>query len=92
MIRTWLAAATGLALMTGVAAAQMSSSSSTSTQTTTSTAVPMPGSSSESHSQRTIDSNGVVIDKSRSNSTGVSVTPSGDVATTRKSTESTTVR
>jgi hypothetical protein len=43
-------------------------------------------------SQRTIDSNGVVIDKTKTYTTGTGITPDGDLSTTRKTTESTTVR
>ncbi len=92
MIRSWLVAATALAMMTGVAVAQTSSSSTTSTQSTTPTAAPVYGGSSSSSTQQTTDNNGVVRDRTQTYSSGSNVTPSGDLATTRKSSETTTVR
>ena len=53
MIRSYLAAAAALAMMTGVAVAQTSSSSTTSTQSTTATPAPVYGGSSSSSSQQT---------------------------------------
>jgi len=78
-------------MMTGVAVAQTSSSSTTSTQSTTATPAPVYGGSSSSSSQQTTDSNGVTVDKTRTYSNGTNVTPAGDLATTRKSSETTTV-
>jgi hypothetical protein len=93
MIRTWLTAGMALAMMTGVAVAQTSSSSTTtSTQTTAPVPAPVYGSSSSSSSQQTIDSNGVQTDKTQTYTNGSVVTPSGTVATTRKTTESTTTQ
>jgi hypothetical protein len=51
----------------------------------------MAGGSSESSSQRTVDSNGVVVDKSHSSTAGTAVTPGGDLAVVRKTTDSTSV-
>lgn len=92
MIRSYLAAATALAMMTGVAVAQTSSSSTTSTQSTTAIPAPVYGGSSSRETQQTTDSNGVVVDKTQTYSSGTAITPSGDLATTRKSSETTTVR
>jgi hypothetical protein len=89
MIKTWLAAATALALMTGGALAQTSTSSTTSTQSTTAAPIPMASAISASRSQQTVDSNGVETDKSQTYSNGTTVSPSGDVSTTRKTTDST---
>jgi hypothetical protein len=69
MTRYWLASAAAFAMMTGVALAQGMSSQST-TSSTTSTTVPVVGSYSATETQRTIDSNGNQIDKSRSYQTG----------------------
>jgi hypothetical protein len=49
------------------------------------------GGSSSSSSQQTTDSNGVTQDKTQTYSNGSGLTPSGDVATTHKSSETTTV-
>jgi len=92
MIRTWLAATMALAMMTGVAAAQTSSSSTTTTQTTAPVLAPVYGGSSSSSSQQTIDSNGVQTDKTQTYSNGTTITPSGAVSTTRKTTDSTTTQ
>jgi hypothetical protein len=91
MIRTWLAAGMALAMMTGVAAAQ-TSSSTTSTQSTTAIPAPMYGGSSSSSSQQTTDSNGVQTDKTQTYTNGSTLTPSGTVSTTRKTTDSTTTQ
>ena len=91
MIRTWLAATTALALMTGVAVAQ-TSSSTTSTQSTTAAPAPVYGGSSSSSSQQTTDSNGVQTDKTQTYTNGTTFTPSGAVSTTRKTTDSTTTQ
>jgi hypothetical protein len=77
-------------MMTGVAVAQTSSSSTT-TQSTTAPLAPVYGGSSSSSSQQTTDSNGVTLDKTQTNSNGSAITPAGDIATTHKSTETTTV-
>jgi hypothetical protein len=90
MTKTWLAAGAALALMTGGALAQTSTSSTTSTESTTAAPVPVVGAVSASSSQQTMDSNGVETDKTQTYSNGTTVTPSGDVSTTRKSSESTT--
>jgi uncharacterized lipoprotein YajG len=91
MIRSYLAAAAALAMMTGVAVAQTSSSSTTSTQSTTATPAPVYGGSVSSSSQQSTSSNGVTVDKTQTYANGIGVTPTGDLATTKKSTETTTV-
>ncbi len=90
MIRHLFVATAALALMTGAALAQTSSSTTT-TSTTLAPAV-VPGGISSSSSQQTTDSNGVTTDKSQTYTSGTTVSPAGDVSTTRKSTETTTVR
>lgn len=92
MTKTWLAAAAALAMMTGGALAQTTTSSTTSTQSTTAAPVPVTGIVSASRSQQTTDSNGVETDKTQTYSNGATVTPSGELATTRKTTETTTTR
>ena len=92
MIRSWLVATTALAMMTGVAVAQTSSSSTTSTQSTTSVPSPVVSGRSSSSSERTVDSNGVVVDQTKTYTKGTTVSPSGDTDTTRKTTNTTTVR
>ena len=94
MMRTMLAMTTALTLMTGVAVAQ----TTTTTMTESSTAVPVPvvpvapPTVVESTTHRTIEPNGVVTDQSRSVTSGSVMSPLGDTTTTRKSTETTTVR
>ncbi len=90
MIKYCLVAAAAFGIMTGAACAQ--TTSTTSTQTTTSMPSPVVGSSIDSSSQRTVDSNGVVTDKTKTYSAGTTITPSGDLATTKKTSETTTVR
>ena len=90
MTKTWLAAAAALAMMTGGALAQTTTSLPTSNQSTTATPAPVVGVVSASRSQQTVDSNGVETDKTQTYSNGTAVTPSGDVSTTRKTSESTT--
>ena len=92
MNKTWLAATMALAMMTGVALAQTSSSSTTTTQSTTAVPAPVYGGSSSSSSQQTTDSNGIQTDKTQTYTSGTTVTPSGDLATTRKTTDTVTVR
>jgi len=92
MIKTYLAATTILALMTGFAVAQTSSTSTTTIQTTAPIAAPPAGTTSWSTSQRTTDVDGVTTDKTRAVTTGTTVAPNGDIATTRRATETTTVR
>ena len=53
--------------------------------------VPQPG-QSEVISQRTVDSNGVETDRTRTITTGTTINPYGDTTTTRRTTETTTVR
>jgi hypothetical protein len=91
MIRSWLVAATALAMMTGVAVAQTSSSSTTSTQSTTPAPAQVYGGSSSSSTQQTTNSDGIVRDKTQTYSSGNTVTPSGDLATTHKSSETTSI-
>jgi hypothetical protein len=90
MIKFCLAATAAFGVMSGVCFAQ--TSTTTSTQSTTSTPAPVSGGTFDSSTQRTVDSNGVVIDKSRTLTTGTTITPSGDLGTTRRTTETTTVR
>jgi len=90
MTRIWLAATTALTLMTGVASAQ-STTETTTTETTAPIVVPAP-TVNETVSQRTIDSNGVVTDRTKTTTSGVAVSPYGDTTTTRRTTETTTVR
>lgn len=92
MIKTCLTATTILALMSGLALAQTSTTSTTTTQTTAPVAVPMPGATTWSTSQRTTDVDGVTTDKTRAVTTGTTIAPNGDVATTRRTTETTTTR
>ena len=91
MIRSWLIATTALAMMTGVAVAQTSSSSTESTRSTTSVPSPAVSGSSSSSSERTVDSNGVVVDQTKTYTKGTTVSPGGDTDTTRKTTNTTTV-
>jgi hypothetical protein len=81
-----------LGVMAGGAIAQTSTSTTTSTQSTTPVSPPAYGTSMDSTTQRTVDSNGVVVDKSKTYTTGTGIAPNGDMTTTRKTTESTTVR
>jgi len=90
MIKYCLVATAAFGIMTGAACAQ--TTSTTSTQTTTSMPSPIVGSSIDSSSQRTVESNGVVTDKTKTYSAGTTITPSGDLATTKKTSETTTVR
>jgi hypothetical protein len=94
MIRFCLMATAAFGIMTGAAFAQLSSSTSTTTSTQSATPAlpPVYGTSMDSSTQRTVDSNGVVVDKTKTYTTGTGITPSGDLTTTRKATESTTVR
>jgi hypothetical protein len=92
MIKFGLMATAVFGIMAGAAIAQTSTSTTTSTQSTTPVAPPAYGTSMDSTTQRTVDSNGVVIDKSKTYTTGTGIAPNGDLTTTRKSTESTTVR
>jgi hypothetical protein len=92
MIKFGLAATAAFGIMTGVCLAQTSTSTTTSTQSAA-PAYPAPyGTTTDRSSQRTIDSNGVVIDKTKTYTTGTGIAPDGDLSTTRKTTESTTVR
>ena len=92
MYKTLLTALAVLPLISGIAVAQTTTSTTTSTQSTTVPVAPLVGATSTSSSQRTVDSMGVVTDKSQSTMTGTSVSPSGDTSTTRKSTETTITR
>ena len=89
MIKTLLAATAVLGLMTGAGFAQ--TTTTTSTQSTTSGPSPIGGAVLNSTSQRTVDSNGVVTDQTKTYSAGTAITPAGDLATTRKTTETTVV-
>jgi hypothetical protein len=68
MTKTLLAGIAAFAMMTGAALAQ--DSSSYSSQTTTSTPAPVTGSYHSSETQKTMDSNGVQTDKTKSYSAG----------------------
>ena len=92
MIRLCLAATAACGIMTGAAFAQTSTTTTTSTQSTVPVLPPAYGTSMHSSTQRTVDSNGVVVDKSKTDTTGTGITPGGDLTTTRKTTESTSVR
>ncbi len=81
----WFAGAAAFALMTGIAAAQVSSDTTTSTQSTTTTLPAPPADSySERKTQHTIDSNGVETDKSQTYKSG----PDGTAATSASQTTS----
>jgi ABC-type Fe3+-hydroxamate transport system substrate-binding protein len=92
MIKTWLAATTALTLMSGMAVAQSESSTTTSTQYSAPLVMPAPGSVTESTTRTTTDSNGVQTETDKTVTRGVAVSPFGDTTTTRKTTETTTVR
>jgi hypothetical protein len=93
MTKTWLAATTALALMTGIAVAQTVETTTTTEQTSAVPVVPVvPPAVVQSTSQRTIDANGVVTDHSKTVTQGTSVSPYGDTTTTRRTTETTSVR
>jgi hypothetical protein len=49
------------------------------------------GGSNSSSSQQSTSSDGVTVDKTQSSSTGIGITTAGDLATTKKSSETTTV-
>jgi len=90
MIKFCLAATAAFGIMTGIALAQTQTLSTT--RTTTTTPPVIVGGASDSSTLHSVDSNGVVTDRTRTNSTSTTVTPSGDLGTTRKTTETTTVR
>jgi hypothetical protein len=92
MIKFCLAATAAFGIMTGATLAQTSTSTTTSTQSATPPAPPAYGTTVDHSSQHTVNNNGVEIDKSKTYTTGTGITPDGDVATTHKSTETTTVR
>jgi hypothetical protein len=92
MIKSYVAAAAALTMMTGVAVAQTSSSSTTSTQSTMPAPAPVYGGASSSSSQQSTNSDGITVDKTHTYSKGVGMTSAGDLATTKKSTETTTLR
>jgi hypothetical protein len=96
MIKSWLVAMTAFGMLTGVAVAQTTSSSTTTTQSTNAIPVPMPvpvpGASSMTSTRQITDSNGVQTDQTRTTTNGTALLPGGDVATTHRTTETTTVR
>lgn len=92
MLKTCMTATAILAMMTGLALAQTSSTSSTTTQTTAPIAAPAPAVTSWSDTQRTTTGDGVTTDSSHSAAKGTTVSPNGDVTTTRRSSDATTVR
>jgi hypothetical protein len=85
-----IVAVAALGLVAGGASAQ--TSTTTSTQSTTSAPAPVVSPTVNTTTQRTVDSYGNVIDKTQTYTNGTAVTPAGDLATTRKTTETTTVR
>jgi hypothetical protein len=91
MTRIWFVAATAFSLMAGAAVAQTTTETTT-TETTAPIVAPMPPTVSQTTSQRTIDANGVVTDHTRTSTSGTSISPYGDTTTTRRTTETTTVR
>jgi hypothetical protein len=98
MKKPWIVTAAAIAMMSGSVAmsgsavAQLAASSSSSTETTTSVPV-MPAQDTMTRTTRqTTDSDGVVTDKSRTTSSDTSTSPYGGVTSTKKSSETTTVR
>jgi len=97
MTRMLLATVAALTLIGGTASAQTTTSTTETTQTMVPVVVPppvvvqAPGVLVESTSQRTIDGSGV-MDRTRTTTTGTSISPFGEATTTRKTTETTTVR
>jgi len=92
MMKTWLAAAAALAMMTGGALAQGASTSSSSTWSSTTDPAVAPTGTHESRSERTTSSDGVVTDKTNTYSSGTTTAPTGEMDKTEKSTKTTTVR
>ncbi len=97
MIKTFLAIPLALSMMTGVAFAQSSMSSTTTTTTNPPVVViapvlPMVGVTSSTATQSKTSFDGTVTDKTQTYTTGSAITPSGDLVTTKKTTESTTTR
>ncbi len=92
MIRFCLTAAAAFGIMTGVCLAQTSTSTTTSTQSTLPVTPPVYGSTENHSSERSVDSNGVVTDKTKTYTSGVGITPDGEAATIHQKTETTTVR
>jgi len=92
MIRFCLAATAAFGIMTGVSLAQTSTTTTTSTQSASPVVTPSYGTAMDCSSQRTVDSNGVVVDKTKTYTTGTAIAPDGDLTTTTKKSESTTVR
>jgi hypothetical protein len=94
MTRIWLAAPLALTLIAGAAVAQTSSETTTTTNTYVPVAPPVmvaPAPVQQSTvQQRTVDGNGNVMDKTIT--TGTAVDPYGQTTTTRRTTETTTVR
>jgi len=97
MTRTWLAATTALALTAGVAAAQTTTSTTT-YQSDAPVITPAPQiiapapSVTETTTQRTINSDGVETNHSKTVTSGTTMSPYGDTTTTRRTTETTTIR
>jgi hypothetical protein len=88
MMKMLLTAAAVLTMMAGVANAQ-SSSTTTTTETTVPVAPPTVVQTTREHS---VDSNGAIIDHSRTVTTGTAVSPYGETTTTRRTIETTTDR
>jgi hypothetical protein len=93
MTRTWLAATTALALMTGIAVAQTTETTTTTESTSAVPVVPVvPPTVVQSTTQRSVDPNGVVTDHTKTVTQGTTMSPYGDTTTTRRTTDTTTVR
>jgi hypothetical protein len=91
MLKTMLAATTALALMSGVSFAQSSYSSST-TDTTTSMPAPTSNVDVSTTTRHSVDADGMTTEKDKTVTTGASMSPLGDVTTSKKKTETTTIR
>ena len=88
-----MAAALTLAMTAGAAMAQMTTSSTTTTQSTGIAPVPPATANNvDTMTQHSVNAQGVVTDKAKTTSSGVTVSPEGDTTATKKSTETTTVR
>lgn len=89
MIKFCLMATAAFGIVSGAALAQ--TSVTTSTQSITQ-APPVIGSMSDTVHQRSVDDNGVVTDRTTTRTTGSTLMPDGDLATTHKTVETTTTR
>jgi hypothetical protein len=95
MTRTFVSAAAALTLMAGTALAQTTTSTTT-YQTTAPVVVPvpmpLPAPVSQTTTERTVDENGMTTDHSKTVTSGTTISPFGDTTTTKRTTETTTVR